>query len=66
MFPDEARYDVAVGLIGISARNEEATAGDFGATAFFVAIAADQTGDLASVRQSERGWVGRFGSVLTC
>jgi hypothetical protein len=32
MFPDEARYDVAVGLIGISARNEEATAGDFGAT----------------------------------
>ncbi len=66
VFSDEARYGVSVGLIGVSAGNEEATAGDFRTTAFLVANAADQTGDLVSVRQSERGWVGKFESVWIC
>ena len=62
MFSYEARYGVAVGLIGVSAANEEATAGDVATSAFFVANVAYQTGDLAGVGQCEGGESGGLGS----
>jgi len=55
VFSDEARHGVAACLIGVSAGDEEATPGDIGTTALFVANVAYQTGDLAGVRQCEGG-----------
>jgi len=55
VFSDEARHGVAACLIGVSAGDEEATPGDIGTTALFVAHVAYQTGDLAGVRQREGG-----------
>jgi len=55
VFSDEPRYGVAACLIGVSAGDEEATPGDIGTTALFVANVAYQTGDLAGVRQCEGG-----------
>jgi hypothetical protein len=61
VFSDEPRYGMAVGLIGISAGDEEAAAGDVGTSALFIANVAYQTGDLAGVRQCERGEIGELG-----
>jgi hypothetical protein len=58
---------MAGGLIGISAGDEEAAAGDVRTSALFIANVAYETSDLAGVRQCVGGWIGEWRSgARTC